>query len=135
MSLAAQLLTLPKVFDPRGSLSFLEAGKNVPFAIRRTYWIFDVPGGETRGSHAFKNSHELIVALSGSFHVELHDGERPQSFVLDRSYKGVYVPPLQWRTLTNFSTNSVALVLSSSDYDEEDYIRDFSQYVRIRKTR
>lgn len=122
------MVSLPKIFDDRGNLSFIESERHVPFKIRRCYWIYDVPGGEIRGSHAFRKQKELIVALSGSFDVLLHDGTREMRYSLRRSYRGLYVPPLHFRTLDNFSTNSVALVLSSTHYDPDDYIWDFDEF-------
>lgn len=121
-----KIIDLPKVEDERGNLSFIEGLHHLPFAIRRAYWIYDVPGGQMRGSHAFRRQEEFIVALSGSFDVVLDDGHGERRIHLCRSYKGVYVPPLTWRTLDNFSTNSLGLVLSSTHYDEEDYIWDFA---------
>ena len=123
---------LPKILDDRGNLSFIEENNHVPFVIKRTYWIYDVPGGEFRGSHAFRQTEEFIVALSGSFEVVLHDGNREEKFLLNRSYYGVYIPRMIWRKLENFSTNSLALILSSTYYDENDYIRDFDTYIRMR---
>ena len=123
-----KIIDLPKITDPRGNLSFFESENQIPFKIKRTYWIYDVPGGEIRGSHAFKNTHEFIVSLSGSFDVVLHDGNKEQIIQLNRSYYGVYIPNMIWRTLNNFSTNAVALVVSSTPYDENDYIRDFSAF-------
>ena len=126
----AQIIQLPKFLDVRGNLSFLESGKHVPFEIRRTYWIYDVPGGCLRGSHAFKTEKEFIVALSGSFDVVVHDGTEEKRYSLSRSYYGLYLPPMHFRTLDNFSTNSLALVVSSADFSEEDYIRDFDEFIR-----
>ena len=126
-----RLIQLPKILDPRGNLSFLESGNNIPFDIKRTYWIYDVPGGETRGSHAFKGSHEFIIALSGSFDVVLNDGEKEFKYSLNRSYYGLYVPNLLWRSIENFSTNSLALIVSSISYDATDYIRDFDEFKTI----
>ncbi len=123
-----QLITLPKILDRRGNLSFFENNKHIPFTIQRTYWIYDVPGGEIRGSHAFKKSTEFIVALSGSFDVVLHDGEKEKKYSLNRSYYGLYVPNMLWRRLENFSTNSLALIVSSIKYDAADYIRDFDEF-------
>lgn len=128
-----QIINLPKMLDPRGNLSFFENSDHIPFDIKRTYWIYDVPGGETRGGHAFKDSHELIVALSGSFDVSLTDGEKEMKFSLNRSYYGLYVPNLLWRRLENFSTNSLALIVSSISYDDKDYIRDFDEFKKISK--
>lgn len=121
----ARIIDLPKILDPRGNLSFLEEHTSIPFTIERTYWIYDVPGGEVRGSHAFKENRELIVALSGSFDVCLNDGFKETKVTLNRSYYGLYIPQLLWRTLENFSTNSLALVISSTKYDESDYIRNY----------
>ena len=125
------LIELPKFLDERGNLSFIEEDSQLPFGIKRVYWIYDVPGGEIRGGHAFKNTKELIVALSGSFDVVLNDGCKEYTFHLNRSYNAVYVPEMIWRQLENFSTNSVALVIASTEYEEEDYIRDFDKYVKM----
>jgi dTDP-4-dehydrorhamnose 3,5-epimerase-like enzyme len=122
------LITLPKIQDPRGNLSFFENLEQLPFKIKRTYWIYDVPGGEIRGGHAFKEQQEFIIALSGSFDVVLHDGEKEVKFQLNRSYYGLYIPKMYWRSLENFSTNSLALIVSDQFYSEEDYIRDFDKY-------
>ncbi|MEE3340224.1 MAG: FdtA/QdtA family cupin domain-containing protein [Hallerella sp.] len=122
-----QMISLPKILDDRGNLSFIESENHIPFKIRRSYWIYDVPGGQLRGSHAFKKQHELIVALSGSFDVVLHNGKEETRYSLRRSYYGLYVPPMHYRTLDNFSTNSVALVLSSETYDPDDYIWDLEE--------
>ena len=121
------MISLPKILDDRGNLSFIESENHIPFKIRRSYWIYDVPGGQLRGSHAFKTQHELIVALSGSFDVVLHNGKEETRYSLRRSYYGLYVPPMHYRTLDNFSTNSVALVLSSETYDPDDYIWDLEE--------
>ena len=124
-----RIIDLPKILDRRGNLSFIEgAGKHIPFVIRRTYWIYDVPGGEMRGGHAYRTNQEFVVALSGSFDVVLHDGVQEYRYHLNRSYYGLYVPKMMWRSMENFSTNSLALVLSSTDYSEEDYLRDFDQF-------
>ena len=123
-----QLITLPKIKDLRGNLSFFENNNQIPFDIKRTYWIYDVPGGEVRGGHAFKKSHELIVALSGSFNVVLNDGNNEVTYNLNRSYNGLYVPNLIWRSLDNFSTNSLALIVSNIEYSTEDYIRNFKDF-------
>ena len=122
------IINLPKFEDIRGNLSFIEEETNVPFKIRRIYWIYDVPGGEFRGGHAFKETEELIIALSGSFDVVLNDGRKEYRFNLNRSYYGVYVPNLIWRTIENFSTNSLALVVASTEYSSNDYIRDFKYF-------
>lgn len=127
-----QLIQLPKIFDPRGNLSFVESKQHIPFTIKRTYWVYDVPGGEIRGSHAFRTEQEFIIALSGSFEVVLHNGQQEQTFFLNRSYYGLYVPELHWRTMQNFSTNALALVLSSTVYDADDYIRSFPDFITAR---
>ena len=123
-----RIISLPKISDVRGNLSIIEQLKQVPFEIRRVYWIYDVPGGFDRGGHAYKESEEFIVALSGSFDVELDDGEQKQTYQLNRSYKGLYVAKSMWRRMTNFSTNSLALVLASTDYDPDDYIMDYQDF-------
>lgn len=129
----AEIIQLPKFEDPRGNLSFIEEFKHIPFKIERAYWIYDVPGGEIRGGHAFKIQQELIVALSGSFDVVVDDGHNKQPFSLNRSYYGLYVPAGMWRQMQNFSTNALALVLSSTHYDEEDYIYDNREYLSFRR--
>lgn len=125
-----KIIHLPKIYDPRGNLTFVEGELHIPFEIKRTYWIYDVPGGEERGGHAFKFQQEFIVALSGSFDVVLHDGKKEERIHLNRSYNGIYVPNRVWRSMDNFSTNSVALVFASTYYDESDYIRDFEIFKR-----
>ncbi len=129
----AQIINLPKIEDPRGNLSIIEEEKQIPFKIERTYWISDVPGGQVRGGHAFKEQRELIIALSGSFDVLVDDGKVKQTFYLNRSYYGLYIPAGSWRQMQNFSTNSLALVLSSTQYLEDDYIRDYSDFINFRK--
>jgi hypothetical protein len=126
--LGPQLINLPKIEDPRGNLSLIEEENHIPFKIRRCYWIYDVPGGEFRGGHAFLETEELIVALSGSFDVILHDSVKEYRFSLNRSYYGVFIPKMMWRILENFSTNSLALIVASTDYNESDYIRDFNEF-------
>ncbi len=123
-----RIIELPKIVDTRGNISIIEQFKHVPFEIRRVHWIYDVPGGVERGGHAYKNTEEYIVALSGSFDVEIDNGHSKSAFSLNRSYYGLYVPKGMWRTMNNFSTNSLALVLSSTDYDEHDYIMDYNEY-------
>ena len=136
MSVAlAKIIDLPKILDERGNLSFLEENKHVPFKIKRTYWIYDVPGGETRGGHTYKTNQEFIVAISGSFDVVLDDGEDKKIFSLNRSYYGLYVPNGLWRHMENFSTNSLALIVASEDYDADDYIRDYNQFLLSSKAR
>lgn len=119
------IIKLPKIIDCRGNLSIIEELKNIPFKIERTYWIYDVPGGEKRGGHAYKENQEFIVALSGSFDVILDDGTERKTFSLNRSYYGLYVPKGVWREMENFSTNSLALVLASTPYDANDYTYDY----------
>lgn len=127
-----KIIDLPKILDPRGNLSFFENSNQIPFEIKRTYWIYDVPGGEIRGSHAFKESQEFIIALAGSFDIILSDGKNEKKYSLNRSYYGLYVPKLLWRSIENFSTNSLALIVSSIAYDATDYIRDYETYKIIR---
>lgn len=122
------LMQLPKILDERGNLSFIEEDNHLPFKIKRVYWIYDVPGGDIRGSHAYRSQKELLIALSGSFDVVLHDGKEERRYTLNRSYIGVYVPSMIWRKLENFSTNSVCLVLNSDIFDENDYIRNFTKF-------
>lgn len=123
-----QILSLPKIADGRGNLSIIEEFKQIPFKIRRSYWIYDVPGGCERGGHAYKKNTEFIVALSGSFDVVINDGTNEQIFHLNRSYMGLLVPKGLWRVMNNFSTNSLALILSDTEYDAEDYIMDYEDY-------
>lgn len=126
----AHIINLPKILDKRGNLSVIEEFKNVPFKIKRTYWIYDVPGGEARGGHAYRENEELIVALSGSFDVIIDDGKERKVFSLNRSYYGLYVPKGVWREMNNFSTNSFALVLASTNYNANDYIYDYNDFVK-----
>lgn len=122
-------IELPRILDARGNLSFLEGEKNIPFDIKRVYWIYDVPGGETRGGHAYKTLNEFIIAISGSFDVVLDDGKTKSTHHLNRSYYGLYVPNMIWRTLENFSTNSLCLVMASDHYKESDYLRDYKTFL------
>lgn len=124
-----KLIQLPKILDRRGNLTFIEGENHIPFKIKRTYWIYDVPGGETRGGHAFKEQKEFIVALSGSFDVLIDNGVTKEIFHLNRSYFGLYVPAGMWRQMLNFSTNSLAMVLASTFFDSDDYIRDYNQFL------
>jgi dTDP-4-dehydrorhamnose 3,5-epimerase-like enzyme len=128
MNIVPNIIEIPKFLDPRGNLSFIEEENQIPFKIERTYWIYDVPGGETRGGHAYKTLQEFIVALSGSFDIVLHDGEKEHRYHLNRSYYGLYVPKMYWRSMENFSTNSVALVLADKAFNESEYIRDFNEF-------
>lgn len=129
----SRIIQLPKIADPRGNLSIIEQIKQIPFEIKRVHWVYDVPGGLDRGGHAYFETEEFIVALSGSFDVVVDDGAEKKSFQLNRSYFGLYVAKGMWRTMTNFSTNSLALVLSSTEYNEKDYISDYEEYVAWRK--
>ena len=123
-----KIIQLPKIADPRGNLTFVEGSNHVPFDIKRVYWIYDVPGGETRGGHAFKEQDELIISLSGSFDVVVDNGTSIEKFSLNRSYYGLYVPAGMWRHMENFSTNSLALVLASTVFNAEDYIRNYDEF-------
>lgn len=126
-----RLIDLPKITDPRGNLSFIEGGRHIPFEIKRVYYLYDVPGGSDRGSHAHKSLHQFIVAMSGSFDVVLDDGREKKRFHLNRSYYGLYVCPMMWRDLDNFSSGAVCMVLASDYYDEADYIRDYQEFLRL----
>jgi dTDP-4-dehydrorhamnose 3,5-epimerase-like enzyme len=126
-----KLLTLPKILDERGNLSFFQNQDHIPFDIKRVYWIYDVPGGEQRGGHAYRQLQEVIIALSGSFDVVLDDGKEKKRFILNRSYYGLYVPKMIWRSLENFSTNALAFVATDNYYNEDEYIRDFDLYKRM----
>lgn len=123
-----EIINLSKIDDPRGNLTFIEQEKHIPFKIKRVYWIYDVPGGQIRGGHAFREQREFIVALSGSFDVVVFNGEKEERFSLNRSYYGLYIPNGLWRHMENFSTNSVAMALSSTRYSEKDYIRDMAEF-------
>jgi len=127
-----KLINLPKIEDPRGNLSFIEEENHIPFKIERTYWIYDVPGGQTRGGHAFKEQQELIVALSGSFDVVIDDGIEHRTYSLNRSYFGLYLPAGLWREMNNFSTNSLAMVISSTTFCHEDYIREYEDFLKYK---
>ena len=123
-----KIVDLPKIEDQRGNLTFIEEENHIPFKIKRVYWIYDVPGGQVRGGHAFMEQEEFIVALSGSLDVIVNNGKEKQTFSLNRSYYGLYIPNGLWRHMENFSTNSVALVLSSTNFNEKDYIRDYDDF-------
>ena len=127
----ARIIDLPKILDRRGNLSIIEEENHIPFKIKRTYWIYDVPGGEKRGGHAYRENQEFIVALSGSFDVLLDDGKEQNIFHLNRSYYGLYVPKGFWRKMENFSTNSLALILSSTPFNADDYIYDYEQFKKL----
>lgn len=129
----SHIINLPKFLDARGNLSFVEQNNHIPFGIQRTYWIYDVPGGEERWGRAFKECEEFIISLSGSFDVILDDGLEKKTVTLNRSYYGLYIPKGMWRILDNFSTNSVALVMASTKYDEGDYIRDYDEFLKYKQ--
>lgn len=128
-----RLIELPQFLDARGNLSFVEELNQIPFAIQRTYWIYDVPGGEERGGHAFKETEEFIIALSGSFDVIVDDGLERMTYTLNRSYYGLYVPKGVWREIINFSTNALALEFASTKYNPDDYVRDYDHYLIMKK--
>ena len=130
----ARIIPLPKIPDDRGNLTFIEAGRPVPFTIQRTYWIYDVPGGEVRGGHAYRVLQEFFIALSGSFDVVLNDGKEQKVVSLNRSYFGLYVPNMIWRHLENFSTNAVCMIMASMPYFEGDYIRDYQSFIHFLTT-
>jgi hypothetical protein len=127
----ARIIDLKKIANPKGNLTAIESGRDVPFEFRRVYYTYDIPGGEARGGHAHRALEQFIIAASGSFTVELDDGKERKSFYLNRSYYGLYIPPMLWRDLTNFSSGSVALVLASDHYDEADYIRDYESFLNV----
>lgn len=128
-----KIIELPKFADPRGNLSFVEQLNHIPFEIKRTYWIYDVPGGENRGGHAFRRNEEFIIALSGAFDVTVDDGVSRKTFLLNRSYYGLYVPAGLWREMENFSTNSLALEFGSIHYSADDYVRDYQEYLNMKQ--
>ena len=127
-----KLILLPKILDERGSLTFIEGGNHIPFKIERTYMVYDVPGGGIRGGHAYQELSEFIIALSGSFDVVLDDGNKKRTYTLNRSYYGLFVPKLIWRSLENFSTNSLCMILASEKYNEDDYLRDYQQFKQLK---
>ena len=128
-----KIIDLPKILDPRGNLTFLESNNHVPFEIKRTYWIYDVPGGEVRGGHAFKEQKEFIIVLSGSLDIIVSDGIEEKKFSLNRSFYGLYIPNGLWRHMENFSTNTLALVVSNTAFNNNDYIRNFDEFKNIKK--
>ena len=127
-----RIIELPRFLDARGNLSFVEQNNHIPFEIKRTYWIYDVPGGEERGGHAFRQNEEFIVALSGAFDVVVDDGQQRKTFTLNRSYYGLFIPKGLWRTMENFSTNSFALEFGSTHYDKADYIRSYEEFLKLK---
>jgi len=126
-----QIIQLPKICDPRGNLTFVQDGDQVPFDIARAYWTYDVPAGEARGGHSHHEAEELVIATGGSFNVNLFDGNSWVTYTLNRPFEGLYIPPGYWRTLDNFASGSVCLVLTSTKYSEEDYVRDFDDFLHI----
>lgn len=131
-----KMIDLPKITDPRGNLSFIEGGNHIPFEIKRVYYLYDVPGGADRGGHGHKELQQLIIAISGSFDIIIDDGFEKKQFHMNRSYYGLYVSPMMWREITNFSSGSVCIVLASTIYDESDYIRDYDQFLQqVRRTK
>lgn len=128
-----RIIEFPRFLDERGNLSFVQNNDQVPFVIQRTYWIYDVPGGESRGGHAYRLNEELVIALSGSFEVVVDDGREQKTFMLNRSYYGLYIPNGLWREMKNFSTNSLALEFASTPYDESDYVYDYNDFLRIKR--
>ena len=127
----AEIINFPKIEDPRGNLSFFESSNHVPFEIKRTYWIYDVPGGEIRGGHAFKEQKEVIIILSGSLDVIIFDGDEEKKSSMNRSYYGLYIPNGLWRQMENFATNTLALIVSSTAFNEKDYIIDKTEFIKI----
>ncbi|RCK40250.1 MULTISPECIES: sugar 3,4-ketoisomerase [Thalassospira] len=129
-----KIMELPKISNAQGNLTFIEGNNHIPFDIQRVYYLYDVPGGATRGGHAHKDLHQLIVAMSGSFDIVIDDGNEKQRFHLNRSYQGLYICPMIWRELDNFSSGSVCMVLASNLYDEDDYYRDYDRFMKARET-
>lgn len=130
-----RIIQLPKITDPRGNLTFIEGERHIPFKIERVYYLYDVPGGADRGAHAHKTLHQFVVAMSGSFDVVLDDGDRKQRYHLNRSYFGLYICPMMWRYLDNFSSGAVCMVLASAPYDESDYIRNYDEFLALAQKR
>lgn len=129
----ARIIELPKFLDERGNLSFAQNNTHIPFEIKRTYWLYDVPGGEARGGHAYRETEEFVIALSGSFDVIVDDGKEKKTFHLNRSYYGLYIPKGIWREMDNFSTNSLALEFASTKYNPKDYIRDYNEFLKLKE--
>jgi hypothetical protein len=128
----SKIVDLPKIMDVRGNLTFIESNQHIPFNIKRVYYLYDVPGGETRGGHAHKNLHQFIIAVNGSFDVILNNGQENKRFHMNRSYYGLYICPMTWRELDNFSSGSVCLVLASELFSDDDYIRDYNEFKKLR---
>ena len=129
----AMLIELPKFLDTRGNLSFAQNNTHIPFESKRTYWLYDVPGGESRGGHAYRETEEFVIALSGSFDVIVDDGKEKKVFHLNRSYYGLYIPKGIWREMDNFSTNSLALEFASTKYNSDDYVRDYNEFLKLKE--
>jgi hypothetical protein len=127
---SCKLIDLNKIADPRGNLTFIESGKHIPFEVKRVFYLYDVPGGAERAGHALKTCHQFLIAMSGSFDVIVYDGKETQRIHLNRSYNGLYLPPMIWREMDNFSSGSVCLALASGFYDSNDYYRDYNDYLR-----
>lgn len=127
-----KIIELPKFLDQRGNLSFVQNNAQIPFEIKRTYWLYDVPGGESRGGHAYRQTEEFVIAMSGSFDVTIDDGQEQKTFHLNRSYYGLYIPKGLWRQMENFSTNSLALEFASTPFDEADYVRDYDEFLKLK---
>lgn len=125
------MINLPKIVDPRGTLTFLEGGRHIPFEVKRVFYLYDVPGGAERAGHALKRCHQFLIAMSGSFDVSVFNGKEKQKFSLNRSYYGLHLPPMFWREMDNFSSGSVCLVLASECYSEDDYYREYKDYLRV----
>jgi hypothetical protein len=125
------IINLPKIVDPRGTLTFLEGGRHIPFEVKRVFYLYDVPGGAERAGHALKRCHQFLIAMSGSFDVSVFNGKEKQKFSLNRSYYGLHLPPMFWREMDNFSSGSVCLVLASECYSEDDYYREYKDYLRV----
>lgn len=130
-----RIIDLPRINDPRGNLTFVESGQHIPFGIERVYYLYDVPGGAERGGHAHKNLHQLIIAMSGSFDIHLDDGRSKKSFSLNRSYQGLYICPMIWREIDNFSSGAVCMALASEHYSEADYYRDYAEFINAVKAK
>lgn len=128
-----KIIELPKISDFRGNLTFVECGRHIPFEIQRVYYLYDIPAGASRAAHAHKNLHQLMVAVSGSFEATLCDGHNTKVFTLNRPYQGLYIPPMMWRDLNNFSSGAVCMVFASDYYDESDYIRSYDEFIHTVK--
>lgn len=133
MATDARIIELPKFLDARGNLSFAQNNTHIPFEIKRIYWLYDVPGGESRGGHAYRDTEEFVIALSGSFDVIVDNGKEKKTFHLNRSYYGLYIPKGMWREMDNFSTNSLALEFASTKYNPKDYIRDYDEFLKLKE--